>query len=173
MKRPSWAQLRRWAAEVAIFLAIFVAIQLWQQRDVPSGTAPPTAGHLASGEPFNLAQWFAQHPDKKLVVLHFWADWCPICRSEQGSVTSLAADWPVITVAMHSGDAAAVNAYMTKHGLSWATLVDDTGRIAAEYGLKGVPAFFVIDREGRIRSVSTGYTTELGMRARLWLAMLD
>ena len=172
IRLPSRARLKRWTLDIAVFLAVFLAIQAWQQRDIPSGKAPQTGGYLADGTAFCLRDWFEKHPHEKVVALHFWADWCPICKQEQGSVTSLAKDWPVITVAMQSGKANAINAYMKKEGLAWTTLVDDSGRISSDYGLKGVPAFIVIDRNGRIRSVSTGYTTELGMRARLWWASL-
>jgi len=160
----------RWLLEVAIFLAVFTAIQFWQQRDVPVGPAPVTVGNLADGGSFDLESWRAGHPGRP-VALHFWAEWCPICSTEEGSVTSLAEDWPVMTVAMQSGTAVEVAAHLAKNGLAWPALLDGDGRIAAAYGLKGVPAFIVIDRRGRIRSVSTGYTSELGMRLRLWWAV--
>jgi predicted DsbA family dithiol-disulfide isomerase len=73
---------------------------------------------------------------------------------------------------MQSGDAAAVAQVLAARGLDWTTAVDADGRIAGRYGLRGVPAFVVLDREGRIRSVSVGYTTEWGIRARLWWAGL-
>lgn len=168
--RKSAGRLKRWLLEAAVFVAIFLAIQAWQQRDVPRGEAPGVVGTLADGQPFELGAWRASHAGS-VVALHFWAEWCPICKSEQGGVSAVARDWPVVTVAMQSGKADMVNAYLKKNRLAWTTVVDDTGRISSEYGLKGVPAFVVIDRRGIVRSVSTGYTTELGMRARLaWAA---
>lgn len=160
---------RRWLLEIALFAGVFIAIQAWQQRDVPRGPAPITAGTLADGQAFDLSAWRQRHPDTP-VALHFWAEWCPICSTEEGSITAVAADWPVMTVAMQSGTAEQVRQHLREKGLAWPTLVDADGRIAAGYGLKGVPAFVVIGRDGAIRSVSTGYTSELGMRARLWWA---
>jgi len=160
---------KRWLLDAAIFLAVFVAIQAWQQRDVPSGPAPVTVGSLADGQGFDLNAWRAGHPGSP-VALHFWAEWCPICSTEDGSISALSEDWPVMSVAMQSGTAEQVAAHLRKKGLAWPALVDGDGRIAAGYGLKGVPALVVIDRNGTIRSVSTGYTTELGMRLRLWWA---
>ncbi len=169
MRRPSRASLKRWLWDAVILLAVFLAIQAWQQRDVPKGPAPATAGILADGQTFDLKTWRTSHPDQP-VALHFWAEWCPICSTEEGSVTSVLADWPVMTVAMQSGTAEQVVGHLRKKGLDWPTLVDPAGHIAASYGLKGVPAFVVIDRDGTIRSVSTGFTSELGMRLRLWWA---
>ena len=168
MRPPSRASLKRWALELAIFVAALWAIQAWQQRDVPDGPAPATAGILADGQPFDLNAWRARHPGP--VALHFWAEWCPICRTEEGSITSVAADWPVMTVAMQSGPPGQVSRHLAGKGLAWPALMDSDGGIAAAYGLRGVPAFVVIDRSGAIRSVSVGYTSELGMRLRLWWA---
>jgi thiol-disulfide isomerase/thioredoxin len=161
--------LKRWSLELLLFVAIFAAIQFWQQRDVPRGPAPPITGRLASGEPFAFSTWLAKQAGRP-VALHFWADWCPICSTEESSVSAVARDHPVMTIAMQSGGSAQILKYLQSRGLAWPAVVDADGGIAASFGLKGVPAFIVIDQQGRIRSVSVGYTTEAGMRLRLWWA---
>ena len=82
------------------------------------------------------------------------------------------ADWPVLTVAMRSGDAAAVAKALGSRGLDWPTAIDPDGSIAARYGLHGVPALVVVDGRGEIRSVMVGYTTMVGMQLRMWWASL-
>jgi thiol:disulfide interchange protein len=165
-KTPRW---RRWAVEIAIFVAIFFAIQTWMARDVPAGPAPDFAAMGADGSALDLAGWRAAHPGKAVGV-YFWADWCPICTAQEGTIAGIAADHPVLTVAMQSGDAAAVTKVLVDRGLDWTTAIDADGRIAQAYGLHGVPAFVVVDATGEIRSVSIGYTTGWGLRARLWWA---
>lgn len=166
---PTRAGFKRLLVDVVLLVAVVFGVQAWQQRDVPSGPAPAIAGTLADGSRFDLTTWRAGYPNRP-IALHFWAEWCPICGKEEGSVTAVLADWPVMTVAMRSGSSAQVAAHLRDSGLAWPALVDADGHIAAAYGLKGVPALVVIDRDGTIRSVSTGYTTELGMRLRLWWA---
>jgi peroxiredoxin len=73
-------------------------------------------------------------------------------------------------VAAHSGETAEVAAHLRAEGLSFPVLVDPAGRHAQTWRLRGVPTSFVIDASGRIRFVEVGYTTELGLRARLWAA---
>jgi hypothetical protein len=87
----------------------------------------------------------------------------------RGSVDALGRDWPLLTVAMQSGDPATVSRHLDRLGLHWPTVVDADGRITALFGLRGVPAFVVLDAHGEIRFVEIGYTSELGMRMRLWL----
>lgn len=59
---------------------------------------------------------------------------------------------------------------MAGKGYGWPTVVDPAAEILRRYGLAGVPAFIVIDPAGDIRFVAVGYTSELGLRLRLWWA---
>ena len=167
-RRPRW---QRWLIDAALIALVFAAVQLWQTRHVPSGPAPAFAGPLAAGGQGSLAAWRAAHAGGPVAV-YFWADWCPICTAQQGSVSGLAEDWPVLTVAMQSGSPADVAGVLAERGLAWPTVVDADGAISARYGLAGVPALAVIDADGQLRSVAVGYTTALGMHLRLWWARL-
>jgi len=161
---------RRWlrrAAEAFVLLVLIFGIRAWQQSGTASGPAPALAGELLDGKPVSLAA-FAGRP----VLVHFWATWCPICRAEQGSIDALARDVPVITVAMQSGDRDAVVQHLRKEELSFPVLNDPAGEIAAQWGVRAVPASFIVDGAGQIRFLEIGYTTGVGLRLRLWLAGL-
>ena len=162
-KRNRW---QRWLVEAAFFLSILLGVHLWQTRDVPRGVAPPFQGTLADGGDISLERWRAQHPSHP-VLLYFWADWCPICKTVAGSVDALGYDWPVLSIAMQSGPAQQVAQTLVEHQRHWPTVVDERGQITARYGLKGVPAFVILDTAGNIRFVETGYTSELGLRLRM------
>lgn len=161
-RRKIW--LRR-ALEIGLVLALILGVRAWMQRDTVAGMAPELAGVATGGEPLSLAALRGRP-----VLVHFWATWCRICALEQASIQAIARDWPVLTVATQSGDAAAVRAYQAEHGLELPVLVDEDGSLARAYGVRGVPASFVLDRDGRIRHVEVGYTSETGLRLRLWLA---
>ena len=166
-KPPRW---RRWLVEIILFAAILVAFQAWQLRATPSaGAAPDFSGTRVDGSAFALNDYRAAHPGQP-VLLYFWADWCPVCRTTAGSVSSIAEDWPVMTLATQSGDAAAVRRFMQEKGYQWPTLADPDGKIMQRYRLPGTPAFVVIAPDGNIRFVNVGYTTEIGLRLRLWWA---
>ena len=49
-------------------------------------------------------------------------------------------------------------------------LMDQDGKLARRWGVNGVPATFIVDRAGKIVHASKGYSTEVGLRIRLWLA---
>lgn len=162
---------RRWlrrAAEVALVLVVVLGVRAYQQRDIVTGPAPELAGVLLDGKAFTLAP-LAGQPQ----LVHFWASWCPICRVEQDSIVALAQDYPVVTVAIQSGSDADVAEYLRKEAVSFPVLNDPEGIVAAQWGVRGVPASFIVDEAGQIRFVEVGYTTEIGLRLRLWWARVS
>lgn len=160
-RRPRWI---RWLRDIVLLLLVLAAIQWWQARNLVKGPAPPLIGHLADGSPYQLDATEGPY------LVHFWASWCPVCRLEQGSIANIAADLPVMTVATTSGAADEINAYLLEEGLVMPVLMDEDGEVARSWGVRGVPATFVVDTSGDISHAGMGYATELGMRLRLWLA---
>ena len=103
-------------------------------------------------------------------LIYFWAEWCGICRTMQSNVSAVMPDHPSMTVAVRSGDRHAVSAYLSKNKLAWPTVNDADGVISQRYGVRSVPALFFLNRQGDIVFTSVGYTSEWGLRFRLWLA---
>lgn len=159
-------RLRRWTIEIGLIIAIVAAVQWYRAQPLAAGAAPPLQGReVVSGDWISLD---AATDAPRLV--HFWATWCPVCKLTAGSIAALSRDHEVITVAMQSGNAAEINAYLADHQLGLPTIVDDSGAIAKQWGVQAVPASFIINRDGQIRFRMAGYTTGPGLRARLWLA---
>ena len=140
-------------------------------RPAPAPALAAASVGTADGAPLTLAQWRAAHPGQA-VALHFWATWCGVCKLQEHSIGRVAADHAVLGVAMRSGSADQVARSMAQRALPWPTLADPDGRQARAWGVGAVPAFIVIAPDGRIASASVGYTTEIGMRLRLWWAGL-
>ncbi len=155
---------RRWGLEILVLIAIVGAVTLWQNRGLPEGPAPALAGQRTDGTSVSIGA------GQTATLVVFWATWCPVCKAEAGNIEDVAQDWPVISVAMQSGDAAEVVKYLRDHGLRVPALVDADGRLAAGWRVRGVPAHFILDPAGNIRFRVVGYATEWGLRLRLWWA---
>jgi thiol-disulfide isomerase/thioredoxin len=106
----------------------------------------------------------------KPVLVVFWATWCGVCKAEEHNIVAVAQDWPVFSVAMQSGDAAAVTKHLQERGVPFPALVDSEGVNAAAWRISGVPTHFIVDADGKVRFRVVGYATEWGLRARLWWA---
>lgn len=146
-------------------IMVFAGIHFWQTRGVHYGPAPALTGTLLDGSPASLA---AERGEP--VLVHFWAEWCPICKLEQDSIEALSKDYRVLSVATTSGDTEAVQAFMKREGLSFPAIVDEDGAIGRQWGVKGVPASFIVGPDGNVAHATVGYTTGLGLRLRLWWA---
>jgi thiol-disulfide isomerase/thioredoxin len=154
-----------WLRDVGVVLAAVLAIRAYQQRNLPSGSAPSFEVLDLADKPAALADYRG-----KPLVVHFWATWCGVCRAEQGSLDAIAREHAVLSIASQSGGAREVAAYVAEHGVETRVLVDASSALAKRYGVTAYPTTFVLDPEGNIRFREVGYTTELGLRARLWLA---
>jgi peroxiredoxin len=154
-----------WAVWILLLTALLYAAQAWHTRDAPRGAAPALTGTLLDGRRFDLAQLRGEP-----VLVHFWATWCPVCRLQEGTLSAIARDHRVVTVALQSGGAEALRRHMQAESLDFPVLVDPQGAVARRWGIRGVPTSFLIDGAGRIRFVEAGYTSGVGLRARLWLA---
>jgi thiol-disulfide isomerase/thioredoxin len=152
-----------------LLIVVFFAVQGWKDRTLIEGQAPPLTSRSLDGAAF---AW--DDPDRagRPALLYFWASWCPICRAMQGNVEAIARDYPVISVALQSGTDQELRDYIRKHAFTLPVHSDPDGAIAARYGLKGVPALFIVDAHGTIRHAVSGYATEWGLRLRLWQAGL-
>lgn len=162
--RPRW---RRWALEAVIIVAIVLAIRGWQARSVAGGEAPVIDGVDLHGELVRDVR-AREGP----VMVHFLASWCGVCEAEEPNVVALARDHDVIAIASQSGDVDRVRAWIddeTDLG-DVRVVVDPRGVIAQRWGVGAFPTSFYVDRGGEIRHVEVGYTSELGMRLRMWLA---
>ncbi|MCB1877006.1 MAG: protein disulfide oxidoreductase [Chromatiales bacterium] len=163
--------LKRWGKrllELLLLLAVIMAVGWWRAGDMASGAAPALIAYDLEGNLFRLDA-VRDGP----VLVHFWASWCPVCRTQDGAIDSLAKDAHVITVAMQSGADDAIETYLQEEGLSFPALADPDGRIARAWGVNGVPASFIVGSDGRIHFRELGYTTGLGLRLRLWWAGLN
>ncbi len=159
----------RHITQILIVLAVFLAIRVYlTQGSIKSGPAPDFGGVLLDGSSFQL-----QDLKGKPALIHFWATWCKICALNDGAIDDLAKDLPVITVAMESGGNNSILKEMEQRDLSFPVFVDELGKLANLYRVKGVPTNYIIDAKGNIRFVEVGYTSGLGLRIRMWLASFD
>ncbi len=153
--------------QLLLFLAVFTVLSSWLKSDMASGTAPALTGVTIAGKPFSL-----QTPRTEPLLIHFWASWCPVCKLEQESIEAIAEDHTVITIAMQSGSTLEVEHHMEEQQMMAATLVDEDGILSQQFGVTAVPATFILSPDNQIRFVERGFTTELGLRIRIWLTEL-
>jgi thiol-disulfide isomerase/thioredoxin len=91
----------------------------------------------------------------QVVLLNFWASWCPPCRREMPSMSRLAeqlADQPFRIVAVNIGESKQeVRAFLEATPLNFPIVFDPLVETTGVWGVPGLPYSFLIDAEGRLR----------------------
>lgn len=98
----------------------------------------------------------------KVVLLNFWATWCPPCVKEMPSMQRLhqkfeGRDFEI--VAISAGETqAAVESFMMELDteLTFPILLDEKGRTFNELGIRGLPMSFLFDRDGKLIKTISG-----------------
>ena len=118
--------------------------------------APDFSLHDTQGNMVTLASY----KGKDVVVLDFWATWCPACRKGLPVVNAVAkhfAGKPVAVYGVNIREGAdLVKAFAKQQGLSLPLLLDDKGLVADDYAVSGIPQTVVIGKDGIIHAVDVG-----------------
>ena len=160
--RHRWLRL---AVEIISILLVLLAVRAWMQRGMVDGVVPELEGRLLNNEHYSLLT-----DNRRPLLVHFWASWCPVCKLEQESIEAISDDHAVITIAMQSGEASEVAKYMQQEGLRFSVINDPNGMLSRRFGVRAVPSSFIVADNNTIVFRETGYTTGIGLRLRLWLA---
>lgn len=166
---------------LATLIALVVAIILWpvdatasrveypsQQDDIESTTlvkagemAPDFIVEMLDGSKVTLVE-----NRGKVVLVSFWATWCPPCRLElshmQKDVIDRFAGEDLVVLPISRGEERkTVESYISKMGYTFPVGLDTTQAIYSKYASNYVPRSVVIDREGMVVYVGVGYDEQI------------
>lgn len=90
----------------------------------------------------------------KVIVLNFWATWCPPCKDEMPSLNELYNKYKdkglvVLAVTLNKSEDA-VKDFLESTPLDFAILLQDSSKVSKQYKVYSIPATFVIDKGGFI-----------------------
>jgi cytochrome c biogenesis protein CcmG, thiol:disulfide interchange protein DsbE len=107
----------------------------------------------------------------KVVLVDFWASWCPPCRQEAQTLAQVYqeyADQPVEFVGVDIWDRREdALAYINDYNVPYPNGIDEKGTILIDYGVTGIPEKFIIDQNGVVRHKLVGPTSADALRETL------
>jgi peroxiredoxin len=136
---------------IAAFAVLYVFSMPSYRQGEPSvaGRRAPEFTVEANGRQVHLADFRG-----KVVVLDFWASWCPPCVEEAASLNALqqriSGQGGTVLGLSWDDDPAAYQKFLTEHGVNFPTYIDSDKKIGTNYGTTIIPEVYMITREGRI-----------------------
>jgi thiol-disulfide isomerase/thioredoxin len=120
------------------------------------GPAPSWRLQDLAGEPVSSDQFKG-----KVVVVDFWATWCPPCRAEIPGYTELQKKYGndgfmIVGISLDQAGPEVVKSFADKFGINYQLVMGDEAVVNAFGGVEGIPTTFLIDRAGQIRDRKVG-----------------
>ncbi|MDG6778618.1 TlpA disulfide reductase family protein [Thiomicrorhabdus sp. zzn3] len=113
--------------------------------------------HTLEGNPVSLEDFQGQ-----VVLLNFWASWCPPCVHEMPSMARLKEalkEQPFEILAVNlAEEAAAIDAFLQQRPVNFPVLLDPSGSAVQSWQVFAYPSTYLIDKQGRIRFALFGGT---------------
>ncbi len=143
---------------VLAFIAMIVIASFFIKAK-PSGNKIITTGDRApeftlpapNGRSISLSDFRG-----KVVMVHFWATWCPPCVEELPTLAKLnqslaGQDFEMFAVSVDEGGADAVTSFLHQNNLNVPVLLDTDHAISSKYGTYKFPETYILDRAGIVR----------------------
>jgi cytochrome c biogenesis protein CcmG, thiol:disulfide interchange protein DsbE len=126
------------------------------EQTVAQRSAPPFSGvDLVGGGLINNAA-----VSGKIVMVDFWSSWCVACKAEAADLASVYKEYasqPVEFVGLAIWDEAGeILRHIDRYSITYPNVIDDQGKTAVHYGVRGVPEKFFLDADGTIVRKLTG-----------------
>ena len=163
---------------ILLALIAVVCVALWyadkvEREGKAAAAAEQPADEAAEAAAATLAGEGAEAGSKvtlselrgKVVLLNFWATWCPPCREElshvqQQVIDRFAGEEFVFLPISRGEERAAVEAFRAKTGYAFPMGLDTDETIYKRYATRFIPRNFLIDRTGRVVKATVGYDDE-------------
>lgn len=118
------------------------------------------------GETIKLSDYRGQ-----VVLVNFWATWCPPCRVEMPEFESVYQDYRdqnFEIIGIDQGEPLdLVRSYLEENPYSWVFALDESGEASTKYGVYGLPQSFLLDEEGRVAYIWHGLVTRDSLERQL------
>ena len=120
-------------------------------------------------------EWKLSSLRGNVVLVNFWATWCPPCRKEMpdlGSLYSQFQEKGFVVLAISDEEPGKVAPFVRQQYVQYPVLLDSGRRVSELFGVEGIPKSFVYDRDGKLVATAIDMRTKKQFLAMLAKAAL-
>ena len=163
------------AAGIFIAALMFLLAYGLSNRSSPTGrsgqqligsVAPVVDGELIDGNYYSYSE-----ADSPVLVINFWASWCPPCRRETPSFEKLWRSYKddnVVFLGINVQDSKEdALRYIDEFDVTFPNLLDSDGTITVDYGVTGLPVTFFVDSDRKIIGRWVGSISEKRLDSKI------
>jgi peroxiredoxin len=121
-------------------------------------------------------KWSLKSLRGKIVLVNFWATWCPPCRKEMPDMESLYRRFGprgLVILAISDEESGKVEKFLAERKFSYPVLLDPGRKVNELFAVEGIPKSFLYDREGKLIAQAIDRRTEAQFLAMLKQAGLE
>ncbi|WP_315042878.1 protein disulfide oxidoreductase [Faucicola mancuniensis] len=150
-----------------MFIVIYSVVNWWRQPNMP--IEPNLKFSSIQGHRIDINQLSHGQP----VLIYFWGTWCGVCRQTSPSVNKLAhnSQYPVISIAVQSGENQAIQQYMNDKNLDFITVNDEQGQVFKDWQGQVTPSYVIL-QDGKMVQGFTGIQPAWVLNMRLKFAQV-
>ncbi len=151
---------------IGVTLSALLLASTEAKGDLSADDTSPDEGHLApdfmlktlDGKTARLSELRG----KKVVLINFWATWCPPCRLEMPTMQKIYTEYKgkgfeIFAINIEPDANEEIREFIKELRLTFPVLLDPDMKVTRRYRLFGLPVSLLIDRQGKIRAKEIGY----------------
>ena len=127
-------------------------------------------------EDLNGKKWTLSELRGKIVLVNFWATWCPPCRAEMPNLDALYTQYAnqgLVILSITDENPSKVDAFLQGKNYHPPVLIDSDRVVNNEFHVEGIPQTFVFDRDGKLTGIAIDQSTPQQFSALLTQAGLQ
>ncbi len=153
-----------------VLLIVVVLAGVYFIRDANLGQAAPA---FSLPGPYGGRVDLASYRGRPLLLV-FWTTSCSICQHELPMLSQMAPEFDsrgIAVLAIHLGGQADGENFLRSNRINLASVADPEGTVARAYHVSGVPKLVLIDSQGRVKRISSGWADKNVLRS--WMDSVD
>lgn len=160
-------KILHYAKEIAVFIVMLTIatniLSLYKSSNLIVSQKLPQSFTLLDSKNYTINK-------NKPLLIHFWATWCPVCKTEAQNIEYISKYYQVITIAVKSQNDNEIKKYLEEKDLHFMVYNDINATFSKKFNIGVFPTTLIYNKNKEVKFSDVGYTTTFGLFFRMFIA---